>query len=97
VHGYMLLNPATGMKMKRIKRNDQAREQFNTQDIQKLFNKERCDSFNKPYQLWTPLIALYTGARMNEICQLHLDDIKETESIYYIDINEKPLIKSSRT
>lgn len=32
-----------------------------------------------PYYYWLPLIGLFTGARINEISQLHLDDIKTTE------------------
>ena len=27
------------------------------------------------YRYWVPLIGLYTGARINEISQLYLDDI----------------------
>lgn len=29
-----------------------------------------------PYKFWVPLIAYYTGMRVNEISQLYLDDIK---------------------
>lgn len=36
-----------------------------------------------------PLIALYTGARLEEICQLHLDDIHEVDGIWVLDINNK--------
>ncbi len=36
---------------------------------------------------WVPLIALLSGARMNEICQLDTNDIYEQEGIWLIDIN----------
>src|SRR5690606_3029615 len=30
-----------------------------------------------PSRFWVPLIAAFTGARLNEICQLHVADIVE--------------------
>ena len=40
-------------------------------------------------RFWLPLIALFTGARLNEICQLHTDDIQEKNGIPFISINEE--------
>lgn len=37
---------------------------------------------------WVPLLGLYTGARLNEICQLVLDDICIKEEIHIININD---------
>lgn len=37
---------------------------------------------------WVPLLGLYTGARLNEICQLVLDDICIKEGINIININD---------
>jgi integrase len=34
---------------------------------------------------WIPLISLYTGARMNEICQLEISDIKWDKEIAYFN------------
>ncbi|MGZ8473460.1 MAG: site-specific integrase [Candidatus Deferrimicrobiaceae bacterium] len=36
-----------------------------------------------------PCWGLYTGARLNELCQLYTEDIREEEGITCIDINEK--------
>lgn len=39
-------------------------------------------------QFWIPIIALYTGMRLDEIAQLHLDDIKQDdEGIWVVDVN----------
>lgn len=40
-------------------------------------------------RFWLPLIALFTGARINEICQLHTDDVQEKNGIPFISINEE--------
>lgn len=34
-------------------------------------------AYNLPHQYWTPVIGLFTGARLSEICQLTTGDIKE--------------------
>ncbi len=41
------------------------------------------------HRFWVPLIALFSGMRLNEICQLYVEDIKEEDGIYYIAIREK--------
>lgn len=39
---------------------------------------------------WLPLIGLYTGARVNEVCQLNpLCDIRQEQGVWLFDINEK--------
>lgn len=39
------------------------------------------------YHYWLPLLALFTGARANELAQLRLSDIVEKDGIMCIDIN----------
>jgi integrase len=36
-----------------------------------------------------PLLAYFTGCRLGELAQLHLEDFKENEGIWVIDINTK--------
>lgn len=36
---------------------------------------------------WVPLLSLFTGARMQEICQLYASDIREEEGVWLMDIN----------
>ena len=44
----------------------------------------------KSYQFWTPIIALFTGMRQNEIAQLHLEDIRQDEEgVWLIDVNDR--------
>lgn len=49
---------------------------FSAQDLEVLFNPDRLQSHVEPHKFWVPLIAFYSGMRVNEICQLYLDDIK---------------------
>jgi integrase len=41
-------------------------------------------------EYWVPLIGLYTGARVNEICQLNPQcDIKQEDGIWFLDLTEE--------
>jgi Phage integrase family. len=37
-------------------------------------------------RFWIPLISLFSGMRQNEICQLHVHDLRHEGSIYYLDL-----------
>ena len=51
----------------------------------------------QPYQYWLPLIALFTGARLNEICSLYLKDIEKNEGIWCFNINSNTVDKTTKT
>jgi integrase len=67
------------------------RLQFSDDQLRMLFESEeyRLGKFKKPSEFWTPLIALFTGARLGEILQLHLCDIKQVEGIWVFDLNDE--------
>lgn len=66
------------------------REYFSNKELHSLFHGSVYYNldFKHPYQFWAPLMALFTGMRLGEICQLELTDICEENGIPYIDINE---------
>jgi len=43
----------------------------------------------EPHRFWTPLLALWTGARMNELLQLERADIKEESGIPFIAVTDQ--------
>ena len=71
------------------------RTSFTDDDLDLLFG---LNSFTKkfeetltdtPERVWIPIIALFTGMRQNEICQLYVEDIKLKDNIFYFDLNDK--------
>jgi len=90
-YGFTTLNPARGMVIANPKRASEERQVFNDDDLVKLFgSSEYVEGRHKhPYQYWVPLIALYSGARLNEICQLHLDDILEQDGVPVFRITDE--------
>jgi integrase len=57
------------------------REIFTDKELAKIFGHDYLTDgcYNRSYQFWVPLIAAFTGARLNEICQLTPKDIIEHE------------------
>ncbi|WP_167496448.1 site-specific integrase [Desulfopila sp. IMCC35006] len=90
-NGYMTTNPAEGTQIKSQKRVDQERNDYSKEDLEKLFGSKeyREGNHRQSYGFWTPLIALYTGCRLEEICQLHLEDIRQEDGVWVFDINDK--------
>ncbi|MBT0666276.1 site-specific integrase [Geobacter pelophilus] len=47
----------------------------------------------EPHRLWVPLIALYSGMRQNEICQLRVDDIEQEGKVLVFRIRHNPALR----
>lgn len=90
-NGEITVNPADGITVKKTKRKDEARQIFTEPDLEKIFKSESYinDSFRKSYEFWGPILALYTGARLEEIGSLHLNDFQEHEGVWCISINDE--------
>ncbi len=41
-------------------------------------------------KFWLPLIAVFSGLRQEEICQLDVEDIRQDEGVWFFDINDRP-------
>jgi len=89
-----------GYSIPSTRRDDEHREPFTVSDLRVIFNHSIFTAWIKgasAYRFWLPVIALYTGMRMNEICQLHLSDIRRYDNIWYFDINDNSEDKSLKT
>lgn len=96
--GYLGLNPAAGQAIKSTKRANEERDVFGIDDLRKLFENPEFGSLQQSsYAYWTPLIALFSGARLNEIAQLYLSDFQNISGIDVISINESGDHKSIKT
>jgi len=54
-----------------------------SEDLAALFNPTQFEAAaDQPFKFWIPLIALYTGARQNEIASLDGSDVQKIHGIY---------------
>ena len=86
-HRYISVNYAEGLTLQTKKRASEDREAYSAEDIQVILEKVE-NVPGKPERYWVPMIGLYSGMRLEEICQLHVADIIEQDSIACFDIND---------
>ncbi len=81
--GHCQSNPFAGQKVRQRKKASSHRARYSHQELQRIFSSDLyTQSRNGPaWHYWLPLLGLYTGARLNEICQLYLDDVVQVEGI----------------
>jgi integrase len=62
---------------------------FTTNDLNKLFYDQIFieSDYEYPYQYFSPIIALYTSCRLQEICQLRVKDIVEIDGVDVIKVS----------
>lgn len=96
-HNYELMkaNPALDIRSN-TPHIEKARIAFSTDDLKRIF---RCPIYTENYRpvsggkeaaYWLPLLALYTGARVEELAQLLVKDIREAPGMgYYLNISDE--------
>lgn len=90
----------------RVQVERSSREEFTDAELCKIFGaqwfltgrgeKTKAGTYRtfQPFHYWLPLLGLCTGARINELAQLHLNDVSQSDDVWYIDINRKTPDKS---
>ena len=99
---YLLDNPAENIlaQSRPTVREQDRRDLFTEDELLRIFSADwfkngagtpnqygRYTNF-RPFHYWLPLLALYVGGRINELCQLYLADIRvDKNGLAYIDFN----------
>ena len=85
--GMIAANYALGLKISEKRRVDEERSSYTTEDLKLIYdNLPRVPG--APERYWIPLIGFYSGMRLNEICQLYVEDVQEVEGIWCFNIND---------
>ena len=93
-HGYIEVNPFSGKTSKREVKNANTKKSrrlpFDQQELELIFAGEW---FKRPPgewggKQWLLVIGLYTGARLEEIGQLRVNDVCDIDDIHYFNITE---------
>lgn len=89
VEEYMERNPAKALTVADNVKAADKRLPFSAEQLQCIFSQTLHDEKqSKASRFWIPLISLYTGMRLNEICQLEVDDIQTKEGISIIVVSD---------
>ena len=102
--GWIERNPAKGLQVNdRVRRRDK-RLPFSVEQLRLIFDApvyRGCvddwagyatpgSAHPRRGRFWVPLIALFSGMRMNEICQLHASDIHRLDGVDCFFVTEGP-------
>jgi len=65
-------------------------EPFKVEELQKIFEPSAYIKYTSgnPARFWLPLMALYTGARIEELAQLHHSDFSNPQGVRLFHIND---------
>lgn len=103
-NAFIEINPARGVRITVAKgvKSAKKRDGFTAEQLNAMFRtptytgkksayhwKEPGSYLPKDECYWIPLVALFTGGRRREICQLLTADVREIDGIPCIDINEE--------
>lgn len=88
-NGYTTDNPLAGMKVLAGSAKE-ARLSFDRPDLMVLLDKEnlRREARKHPWRYWLPFLGRATGCRLEELCQLRVDDFIEQQGIHCIRIDD---------
>lgn len=88
-NGYVAENPLAGMKVMTGSAKE-ARLSFERSDLAALLNHEKLqkEARKHPWRYWLPLMGRATGCRLEELCQLRVDDFIEQQGIQCIRIDD---------
>jgi integrase len=92
--GWLTANPWTGIEAPRGRAA--RRIPWDTAKLNKLFDSPLYASYTLPDEVrasgtaayWVPILAIYSGARLAELCNLRTADVAERDGVLLLDINE---------
>lgn len=64
---------------------------FTTEDLKAIFSipPYAKDKLKEPSKFWVPILALFTGARLEELCQLHKEDVRQIGDLWCLDLDKR--------
>ena len=88
-NGYVDPNVAAGLSVPTSKNANTGRLPYSVEDMQTLLEGLGEYKDKKPSRLWLPLLAAFTGARIEELGQLLVADVRRRDGIDYISLNDE--------
>ena len=86
--------PTRGHKVftKRIQKKQEPKtgyKPFTDEELTNIFSPDNLLTRPKPDDFWLPLLGLFTGGRIAELCQLSISDIYKSKDIWALSINDE--------
>ncbi len=79
-------NPARGLTVSIKQKVSLERKAYDNQTLSLVFNNLNPTDEN-PENYWLPILGYFTGLRIEELCQLRIEDIKQIEGNYCVNVS----------
>ncbi|ENG6089452.1 TPA: DUF6538 domain-containing protein [Vibrio parahaemolyticus] len=85
------INPFKAIRFKKTRKDSEAKCAYTDTDLEKIFSAivSTKHQHKHPYYFWLPLLAYFTGARLNELCQLYKADVYQVDGIWLLRIDDR--------
>ena len=81
----------------KLKEKVKSYKEFTDFELRQIFDKNNYQEFlNKPNYFWLPLLALFSGARIEELASLKTSQIKIEDNIYFFELEKAKNFNSIR-
>jgi integrase len=89
--GFLFRNVAEALALPLKRSTDEERSIYSDDEIKHVLIILTSDSSAsiRDERRWIPLIGIFSGMRLDEICQLYLDDIQQVDDIWCFNINDE--------
>lgn len=100
-HGDAGFNPFIGLRVDEPDSEDSGYRHFEDDELKRIFESPHFieHQYKHPYQYWIPVMGLYTGARVNELAGLTVDEIRNVgNDLWVIDfVKRKDMVVNGKT
>jgi integrase len=89
-------NPVKGVRLAKPKVEQKSRVPFDADDLRRIFSSPIFTEGMRPAggkgeaAFWLPHLGLWTGARLEELGQLLVSDVRMEQGCYYLTISDEP-------
>jgi len=83
-NGHLETNPAAGVSVRRGTKVGSRMRGFERAEAAAILKASAREK--SPVYRWVPLLCAQAGARVSEVCQLRVEDIREDDGIWFMDI-----------
>ena len=87
--GHCRANPFRGLRVSDASRPDADRDAFTAEELALLFSHSQFSETQDRWtsRQWLPYVALYSGLRIEEVCQLKVDDVRKIDGVWAFDVH----------
>lgn len=90
-HWHVEYNPFKGLQVADNREAHEQKDPYGIAEIEGMYKGlAKVRRIPQPERFWTPMICLYSGMRINEACQLRVEDLQELDGVLMFHIRHRP-------